>query len=147
MRAGSLDLALARVFSELLGAGGGVGYISDLIDPFRRADPTSFLFADLIPYHWFVAGGGWVPWDAGDNEISVYCVDRVEVYPEGGEAFPVLHFWIPEVANSGAAGIREGVPFAPTIESQRPALFVCYEWIPKDRLPEHFCRVGRLRLA
>ncbi len=74
VRAGNLDLALAGVLSEFLGVGGGVGYIRDMIDPFRRADPTNFLFADPVPYHRLVAGGGWVPWDVGDNEISVYCV-------------------------------------------------------------------------
>jgi len=48
-----------------------VGYIGDLIDPFRRGDPVSFLFADLVPYHRFVTGGGWVPWDASDNKVPV----------------------------------------------------------------------------
>ncbi len=71
MRASSLDSAHVRGFFELLGASGGVGYISDLIDPFWRGDPVSFLFVDPIPYHWFVSSGGWVPWDAGDNKVPV----------------------------------------------------------------------------
>ncbi len=71
LRAGSLALARARGFFELLGAGGGVGYISDLIDPFRRGDPANFLFADPVPYHRFVTRSGWVPWDVGDNGVPI----------------------------------------------------------------------------
>jgi hypothetical protein len=71
MRAGSLDLARVRGFFELLGTGGGVGYIGDLIDPFRQGDPANFLFADPVPYHRFVTGGGWVPCDVGDNKVPV----------------------------------------------------------------------------
>jgi hypothetical protein len=71
MQVGSLDSARIRGFFEFLGVGGGVGYIGDLIDPFRRGDSVSFLFVDLVPYHRFVIGGGWVPWDTGDNEVLV----------------------------------------------------------------------------
>jgi hypothetical protein len=71
MQVGSLDSACVRGFFELLGTGDGVGYIGDLIDPFRQRDPVSFLFADPIPYHRFVTSGGWVPWDAGDNKVPV----------------------------------------------------------------------------
>jgi hypothetical protein len=66
---------------------------------------------------------------------------------ESGEAFPIFRFWVPKVANSGAAGIREGISFAPTTKSQRSAILVCYERIPKDRLSERFCGVGWLQLA
>ncbi|CAK9265776.1 unnamed protein product [Sphagnum jensenii] len=71
MRAGSLDSTRVRGFFEFLGIGGVVCYIGDLIDPFRRGDPVSFLFADPVPYHRFVTGDGWVPWDAGYNEVPI----------------------------------------------------------------------------
>jgi hypothetical protein len=71
MRAGSLDSTRVRGFFEFLGVGGVVCYIGDLIDPFRRGDPVSFLFADPVPYHRFVTGDGWVPWDAGYNEVPI----------------------------------------------------------------------------
>jgi hypothetical protein len=61
LRDGSLDLARAGGFFELLGDGGVVGYISDLIDPFQRGDPANFLFTNPVPYHRFVTGSGWVP--------------------------------------------------------------------------------------
>jgi hypothetical protein len=71
----------------------------------------------------------------------------VEAHSEGGEAFLIFRFRVPKIANSGAADIREGISFAPTAKSQWSTILVCYERIPKDRLSEYFCWVGRLRFA
>ncbi len=71
LRAGSLDSARAGGFFELLSVGGSVGYVSDLVDPFRQGGSASFLSANPIPYLRFVAESGWVPWDVGYNEAPV----------------------------------------------------------------------------
>ncbi len=48
-----------------------MGYIDNLIDPFRRGDLADFLFVDPVPYHWLASSSGRVPWDAGYDEASV----------------------------------------------------------------------------
>ncbi|CAM6002850.1 unnamed protein product [Sphagnum balticum] len=52
-----------------------------------------------------------------------------------------------EISNSEIASIRESIPFTSTIKTQRFAILVCYERVPKYRLFERFGGVGRLRLA
>jgi hypothetical protein len=56
---------------EFLGAGGGLGCINDLIHTLWRGGLVSFLFVDPVPYQWFAVRGGWVPGDAGDDEVPV----------------------------------------------------------------------------
>jgi hypothetical protein len=41
----------------------------------------------------------------------------VEAHSEGGEAFPIFLFRVSEIANSGTACVREGIPLALTTES------------------------------
>jgi hypothetical protein len=48
-----------------------VGYVGNLIDPFRRGDLAGFLFIDPVPYHWLASGSGRVPWDDGYDEALV----------------------------------------------------------------------------
>ncbi len=117
MWAGSLDSASAKEFFELLGAGAGVGCVGDLIDPFRWGGLVRFLFADPVPYHRFFNGGSWVPWNTINNEVPIEPIDGVEAHSEGGEAFPIFLFRVSEIANSGAACVREGIPLALTTES------------------------------
>ncbi|CAK9257329.1 unnamed protein product [Sphagnum jensenii] len=59
--------------------------------------------------------------DASYNEVSIAPVGRVEAYPEGGEAFPFLLLWVPEVPNSGASDFAKPWPHAhPGVENALP---------------------------
>ncbi len=147
LQASSLDATSAGRFFELLGASDGMVYISDLLHPLRRGDLVGFLFANPVPYQRFDARGGWVPGDTGNDEVPVYPVDGVEAHSEGEEIFPSFHFWVPKVSNSGAVSYREGIAFTPVAKSQRPVVLICYERVAKDRLSEHFCSIGQLRLV
>ncbi len=69
--AGSLNSASVGRSLELLGADSGEVCISDLIHPLRWDNLVSFLLADPISHKWFAVRNGWVPGDAGDNEIHV----------------------------------------------------------------------------
>ncbi len=71
VRAGSLNLASPGHFSEFQGARGGVGYLGDQINPFRGCGLADFFFADPVPLPRFVIGGGRVPRDACDDQLSV----------------------------------------------------------------------------
>ncbi len=71
MRAGSLNLASPGYFFEFQGARGGVCYLGDQIHPFRGCGLADFFFADPVPLLRFVIGGGWVPRNACDDQLSV----------------------------------------------------------------------------
>jgi len=71
MRAGGLDSAIARRSFKFLGTGCGVGCVGDLIDPLWWGGSVRFLFADPIPYHWFVTGGSRVPRNTINNEVPI----------------------------------------------------------------------------
>ncbi len=58
VRASSLDSAGVGDFFELLGSGGGVGCVGNLVDPFWWGGPVKFLFSDPVSHRRFVASGG-----------------------------------------------------------------------------------------
>ncbi|CAK9278026.1 unnamed protein product [Sphagnum jensenii] len=143
LSAGGLDAAGERGFSELPGAGRGLGCFRYLIDPFRRDIHVSFPLADPVPHLWPAVGGGWVPGNTGDDEVFILPIGGVEAHPKCKEAFQVLQLGVPEVPNPGATGTGERISFASTVESKGSAFYVGDEGVPKYRLPEQLRGVSR----
>ncbi|CAM6014102.1 unnamed protein product [Sphagnum balticum] len=59
----------------------------------------------------------WVIGDVGDDDVPTCSVDDVGVHLECREAFPFLVFRVPQILNSGVAGLGDGPPL---VESAHP---------------------------
>jgi hypothetical protein len=68
----------------LPGAGRGLEDFDYLIDPVRKCISRLFSFADPVAHYRHVVGGGWVPGNVVDDELSVLPVECVEAYPYRG---------------------------------------------------------------
>jgi hypothetical protein len=79
--AGGLDATRVGDFFEFWHVGGALSCPQDLVNPFRWAGLVGFLLVDPFSCWGDVVEGGRVPGYAGNYEISILPVARVETYP------------------------------------------------------------------
>jgi hypothetical protein len=89
---GGLDAAGRGGPAELFGAGCVLRRLGDLVDPLKRGVCVGLPPAYPIARLGSAVESGWVPGNAGGDNVFALPIRGMEVHSKGGETFPVLSF-------------------------------------------------------